>query len=377
MSEQVPPVSLPQPPPASPAPAPKKKGWIGNFLEKHGRKLWWFHSAWALTWGMLFMVLAGKGYGYSRYLLISVYIVWIVLVLLFRFVGSGEARRVETKGQKVRFYAMTYVLKNLYQGMLFFLLPYYWQSATFGTPNFYFVIFLGSCALVSTLDIVFDNYLMKWKTVASGFYIFTLFACLNVALPSILPDIASIWTLLLAAVLSMGAFLLMHFPARLLREKVYISWLVAIIMVWLTSVYLVRKWIPPVPMYLTHAAVGPALITEQTEEDSEGMVLEMEVKALHRTVMDRDLFAITEVVAPGGLGETLRHRWRQLGPNGATYRSGTVVLATEKRGVVRVQSKLPIAKVKEHGEDPTGRWIVDVLTGDGRLVGRTSFRVTN
>ncbi|MBR58207.1 MAG: hypothetical protein CMH54_09320 [Myxococcales bacterium] len=377
MSEQAPPTSQPKPPPVSPEPAPTKKGPIGRFLEKHGRKLWWLHSFWALVWGMLFMVLAGKGYSYSRFLLISVCIVWVVIVLLFRFVGSGEDRRVDTKGQKVRFYAMTYVLKNLYQGMLFFLLPYYWQSSTVGTPNFYFVVFLASCALVSTLDIVFDNYLMKWKTIASGFYVFTLFACLNVALPSILPDIASIWTLLLAGVLSMAAFLLMHFPARLLREKVYISWLVAIILVWLTSIYMVRKWIPPVPMYLTHAAVGPALVTGETVEEEKGMVLEMEVKALHRTVMDRDLFAITEVVAPGGLGEKLRHRWRQLGPNGATYGAGTVVLPTEKRGVVRVQSKLPIAKVKEHGEDTTGRWIVDVLTGDGRLVGRTGFRVTN
>ena len=58
--------------------------------------------------------------------------------------GGRRARsRRRTPKTRVRFYVMTYALKNLYQGMLFFLLPFYWKSTTLDAANGWFVILLG------------------------------------------------------------------------------------------------------------------------------------------------------------------------------------------------------------------------------------------
>jgi hypothetical protein len=357
--------------PKTPGKEEKPKGRIKQFLEKHGRKLWWLHSVWALTWGILFMILAGKGYGYARFLLMSVCILWVVVVFFFRFVGSGTGQKMETKGEKVRFYAMTYVLKNLYQSMLFFLLPYYWKSATPGTQNFYFVIFLAVCAMLSTLDIVFDNYLMKWKSVASAFYIFTLFACLNVAIPSVLPGMRSLWTYLLAGFVAMVAFLAMHFPAGLLKDRRYLGVLGVILALWLSFLYVGRRMIPPVPLYLSHVAVGPKLTQADGAPVSSGQ-LAMEVTSLHYSRFSEDLYVITEVVAPGGLGDNIRHLWRHKDED---YEPKQVQTISKKDGLVRIESRVPMAKFPKPAQR-VGRWTIDVLTEDGRLVGRSHFTVT-
>ena len=65
---------------------------------------------------------------------------------------------------------MTYVLKNLYQGMLFFVLPFYWKSSSLDSINAWFVFLLAFLALLSTLDLVFDNLLMRYRGVAAVFF---------------------------------------------------------------------------------------------------------------------------------------------------------------------------------------------------------------
>jgi len=278
---------------------------------------------------------------------------------------------METKGQKIRFYAMTYVMKNLYQSMLFFLLPYYWKSATPGTQNFYFVIFLAVCAMLSTLDIVFDNYLMKWKSVASGFYIFTLFACLNVAIPSVLPGMRSLWTYLLAGVVALAAFLAMHFPPGLLKDRRYLGVLGVVMALWLTFLYTGRRMIPPVPLYLSHVAVGPKL-TQADGTPVPGGHLAMEVTSLHYSRFSEDLYVITDVVAPGGLGDNIRHLW-SYGEH--DFEPEEVRTISRKGGIVRIESHVPLARLPAERER-IGEWTIDVLTEDGRLVGRSYFTVT-
>ena len=78
---------------------------------------------------------------------------WLLVVAFFRLHGSGKQQEVlEVAGprSKLRFFAMTYALKNLYQGMLFFLLPFYWKSATLSSYN---VAFLTVIAVFILRDI--------------------------------------------------------------------------------------------------------------------------------------------------------------------------------------------------------------------------------
>ena len=68
--------------------------------------------------------------------------------------------------------------------------------------------------------------------------------------------------------------------------------------------YAARAAIPPVPMYVSSAAVGPKQLPDGR--------LAMEVKTLHPSVI-QELIAVTDVVVPGGKGDRLRHVWRHDG----------------------------------------------------------------
>ncbi|MBV9947872.1 MAG: DUF2914 domain-containing protein, partial [Myxococcales bacterium] len=129
-------------------------------MNQHGRKLWWLHSTYALALGFGVIAFAQRGFDHARWLAVSLGLAWLLVLVFFSLNGSGATQQdIEKAGPKarIRFFVMTYVLKNLYQGMLFFLLPFYWKSATVGAPNFYFVLLLGMFAFLSTLDIVFDR----------------------------------------------------------------------------------------------------------------------------------------------------------------------------------------------------------------------------
>lgn len=337
-------------------------GPIKRFFRRHHAKLWWIHSAYALALGGMVATYAQEGFDKARWLVLTVIATWILAVLIFRTFGTGRARRLDTAGSKIRFYAMTYVLKNLYQGMLFFLLPFYWKSATWGEPNGVFLAILCTCAFFSTMDVIFDNFLMRWRGASSIYYGFTLFACLNLAIPALLPDTNVLTAMLLAAGVTVASFWGFHFPLRSLRRPIYAGLFVVLIVGGVSAAYYGRMAIPPVPLYIKSGAVGPAVLKDHR--------LVMELSALHVSKLDR-LHATTEVVSPGGAGDAFVHDWRLNGEVVASV-EGDVVRLLETSGVFRVHTELPGESVPD---DPVGDWSVDVRTADGMLIGRVSFRV--
>lgn len=329
---------------------------------KYGRMLWWAHSLYALALGASVVLFASKGFAHARFLTISLAVAWIGVIVFFRLFGSGAQQQVETRGAKMRFFVMTYVLKNMYQGMLFFLLPFYWRSVTFGTENQWFLFALGLCAFLSTMDVVFDRMLMKWKWAASTFYFFTLFACLNLVIPAIAPNLRSALTLCMAAVFSALAFWTMHMPFKALKKPLGVTLLVGWTVGSLLLAYSARAAVPPVAMSLAKGAVGPMVLADGR--------LAVEANALHHSLV-RELNAVTDIMVPGGRGDRLLHKW---------YKDGELVQETsdldpttqDESGLIRLRSKIDEARLPEH---KSGHWTVDVITEDGQLVGRVPFDV--
>jgi hypothetical protein len=338
---------------------------VRRFLREHGRKLWWLHSAYALALGAGVVAFAQEGFDRARWLAVSLGLAWLLVVLLFRLFNAGDARAIDAPDAKYRvhFYVMTYALKNLYQGMLFFLLPFYWKSATLDAANVCFVVVLAVCAVVSTLDIVFDRVLMRTRWLASTFHGTTLFGCLNLVVPALLPDTRTLYTLVAAAAVAVVSFWTLHVTARQLKKKIYAALFALSLAGGVGVAYAARPAIPPVPMYVSWAAVGP----KQLEDGR----LAMEVKALHPSVI-QELIAVTDVVVPGGKGDRLRHVWRRAGREVHRSSEETSRIEPPKAGVVRLRSSLT-----EHDLPPNlvGSWAVDVETEDGQLVGRTEFEV--
>ncbi|WP_437591164.1 DUF5924 family protein [Sorangium sp. So ce1000] len=335
------------------------------FLKRHHKKLWWLHTAYALSLGAFVVTFAQKGFQHARFLAVSVSVAWLLVLLFFRLFGTGARQDFATawRGARLRFLVMTYVLKNLYQGMLFFLLPFYWKSASLDAPNRWFVLLLAACAVLSTLDLVFDRVLMRWKTLASVFYGVTLFACLNLVIPALLPDTRTLYTLLSAALVSVLGFCTLHLPFGALWSRMGVAFLVVAMGAGVGLAYGTRELIPPVPMHLSSAAVGPSVLPDGR--------LAMSVKSLHFSVI-RELRAVTDVVVPGGDGDHLLHVWRREGREVLRAPEETLRVPGPE-GAVRLKSQLVGGSLPRR---LAGRWTVDVETEDGQLVGRTSFEVT-
>jgi Family of unknown function (DUF5924)/Protein of unknown function (DUF2914) len=347
------------------APPAPSNGRARRFLDLHGRKLWWLHSAYALALGAGVVAFARQGFGHARWLAVSLGLAWLLVVLLFRVRGSdGEARAFDAADprKRVRFYVMTYALKNLYQGMLFFLLPFYWKSTTMSAQNGWFVVLLAACAVVSTLDIVFDRVLMRWRWLASMFHGIALFACLNLVIPALFPDTRTLWSLLGAATFAVLSFWTLHVTVRQLKKRITIALFAVSLVGGVGVAYGARVAIPPVPMYVSSAGVGPKQLPDGR--------LAMEVKTLHPSVI-QELVAVTDVVVPGGKGDRLRHVWRHEGRE--VHRTTEETSRVEgPKGTVRLRSSLT---GRDLPSDLLGAWCVDVETDDGQLVGRTDFEV--
>lgn len=361
------------------APSPRERARM--FLKKHGRKLWWLHSAYALALGISVIVFAQKGFDHARWLAVTIGAAWLLVVFFFRVFGSGRAQGHldgATPKVKLRFFAMTYALKNLYQGMLFFLLPFYWKSTSLASQNTWFVGLLGACALLSTLDIVFDRVVFRFRALASVFHAVALFGCLNLVVPALFPDTRTLVSLLVATAVTVVGFWTIHVDVAMLKDRRWLAAFAVSLLAALGAAYGGRTAIPPVPMYVAHGAVGPIVLADGR--------LGMEVRDLHPSVVDK-LIAITDVVVPGGKGDRLVHVWRhdghevhraaestlQLAPAQAETKDGAGAGARD-RGAIRLRSQLTGGQLPAR---LVGSWSVDVETQDGQLVGRVAFTVAD
>lgn len=348
---------------------------LRSVLSRHGRKLWWLHSFYALALGVSVVLFAQKGLAHARWLAISIVLAWLLVIALFRIFGSGATQEsfeapasriappttTASPGAQLRFLVMTYVLKNLYQGMLFFLLPFYWKSSTFGTLNMSFVVLLGLCALVATLDVVFDELIIRRRLLASLFHGFTLFATMTLLVPAVFTETRTLHALVAAAAVTVLAFWTLHVPPRAFLRNRNLALLVATVIGGMALAWFGRALVPPVPMHVAHAAVGPMILPDGR--------LQMEVSTLHTSAI-RQLVAVTDVVAPSGVGDELHHVWHREGE--PVHRNAAPQRVKGPSGTLRLQSMIGGERLPR---DLAGAWTVDVVTRDGQLVGRLSFRV--
>jgi hypothetical protein len=333
-----------------------------DLLHRHERLLWWLHTAYALGLGLFVATFAQKGFERARWLAVSLALAWILVALFFRFFGTGARQDFLTAwpGARRRFFVMTYVMKNLFQGMLFFLLPFYWRAASHDAGTAGPLVLVAACAVVSTLDLVVDRFLFRWKVMASAFYAVTLFGCLQVLVAALVPAVTTITRLVLSGGLAVAAFLLFHLPLTTLRRPLVAGLFVATVGGGAAAAYGLREAIPAVPMFVREGAVGPALGPDGT--------LTLEVRAFRAGHLE-GVWAVSDVSVIGE-GEPLHHTWRHRGR--AVLGATPSAASRPAKDTLRVTSHLPRSAMPA---DPTGRWTVDVRTSSGQVVGRTAFDV--
>ena len=221
-----------------------------SWLQRHKDKLWWLHSAYALLLGVGIMWLGARNYNFLRITVFHVGFIWLSSLYLPWLVNRSwlSAAWAERLRLLVNFFN-----KNLYQQVLFFILPIYFGSATLSSENFLFVVLLAISALLSTLDVIYDRHLSVRRSLTALFFAFNLFALINVMLP-VLWSIGNNWATRVSAVLAALGFATIFNPFAQSHRWRRIFGVGAVVLP-VVLVELARPFIPPAPLQLLARAI--------------------------------------------------------------------------------------------------------------------------
>jgi hypothetical protein len=336
-------------------------------LASRWRALWTRYPTfgWLRTWGvsgasicsgLATLLLFRRGVEYFPMVIGYLLLLWLVGVLL-----AGHRQRLARQAPRGVSMAIDYTVQTLLHGLLLFLLPVYYASTTLASGNVWFLLVLGAAAILTTMDPWYRAATGRFRWIESVLFGVGLFASLNVAFPLI--GVASAMALLFSSVASVLAL------SPFFRRGPDAAWATALLRAGIgatvvaAGMWLIREWMPPVPLHLTRATF--ARTVEQLEPvDSIVRISREELRAWGR------VFAYTAVAAPVGLREPVYHVWQRYGRTVAIMPSTTV--QGGRPGGFRIHSWKA-----DLGADPTGLWQVEVRTAGGQLVGRARLWVVD
>jgi hypothetical protein len=329
------------------------------------KRAWWLHSVGALAFGCGVMLFARKGLEHADKVLTVLGLAWVLVFVAFRFiVGAANTSPDEKRTRRGLRVVTNYVIKQLYQQMFFFLVPLYASSATWSLTsyNWWLVPILLAFAVVSTMDLVFDNFIMERRWLAATMYGFCVFSVLNLNLPLVL-EVSHFEALLIAAAATAPTVALLTFRVKTVLAPAGMLMTSGVAAALVLAVYFGRFAVPPAPMAMPHGAVGHGAPGEY--ECVPGPVDQM-----RRDQLD-GLRCVTQVSDPGDSGDRVVHVWRASGRVVARQTPEQMMPATGCPGGVW-RSVLGEAALPKN---PRGTWSCTAETEDGQLIGRISWRV--
>lgn len=330
------------------------------------RRLWWLHSAGALAFGVAAMAFARAGLAHGDKILLVLCGSWLLVFFALRFVVGPQNRRPdETLARKGVRVATNYVIKQLYQQMFFFLVPIYAASATWSWAswNWWMAPLLLACAVVSTLDLVFDHVVMERRWLAAAMYGLAMFGVLDVLGPLVLGT-DHLTGVLLAAVATPAAVAFLGFPLRqVLSPQGALATVVATAAL-LALVWWGRSAVPPVPLAQLEATVGHGTYgSHECLPAPKRLIPSDELEGLRCGAL---------LAAPGGLREAVEHHYVHGDRLIAVVRPAVLTCDGEARDRQVVRSLLPASALPTQ---PLGRWFCATYTTSGQLVGLRRFTV--
>ncbi len=351
----------PAPPPpdpnAPPPPPPSKLKWVIQ-------KIWWLHSSFALFFGIGVMLFARAGLAYADKLLIALFGSWLLMFIALRFiVGPANRKEHEHVARKGVRLATNYIIKQFYQQMFFFLVPLYASSATWSLQSFnwWMAPILLVCAVVSTMDLVFDNFIMERRKLASAMYGLAMFGLINVLAPLVF-GLTHSQGLVVAAAMTPGAVALLSFSVKTVMSPQGMIFTVGATVALLLATWFGKVLIPPAPLAMPETAVGhgPILPGYECLPPSKHQIRETQLAGLR---------CVSWLTEPGGVKEEIVHVWKRDGET--IWRHKPEKIACDGEGVY-FRSLIPDAELPR---DPKGKWTCITETVGGQLVGLRKFEI--
>ena len=212
----------------------------------------------------------------------------------------GPHRRIPRPWRRRLRLLINYFQRNFYQQLLFFILPIYYLSATWGAANMLFVLLLAVSALLATMDIIYDRYLSVKKWLLAVFFAFNLFACINVMLP-VVWNFRNFFALRLSALLALAGFASFSIAQRgvRLRDRLLRILAAALLLAGISEIG--RPLIPPAPLRLLESGFG--LGWDELNDRLSGRLSELPGGGPFK------IYALTAIDAPLGLKDRVSHRW--------------------------------------------------------------------
>jgi hypothetical protein len=322
---------------------------LSRRLARHQTLLWWIHSAYVLALGMGIMWLGSRNFSWLRYSGFYLLAICVLSVLLADIVNVRDGKW----WARARL-AVNYVNKNLYQQLLFFILPIYAASTTIRSRNLLFVCVLAASAVTSTLDLVYDRVLSVRRPLAAWFFAFNTFAVVNVALP-VLFGVSTHLSLRLSAVAAAAGFVAIAWRGRRLRRWPALAAVSAgaVVVFWAADV--TRPFVPPAPLRLVSTEFGSGL-------DRATLLVTGRMTSLPADFTGR-VYIATALRAPLGLKDRVELRWYRGGK--LLWSSAPHTVSGGRPGGFRLWSSIPVAPAE--GSAPV---TIEVVTEAGQLVGR-------
>ena len=332
-------------------------------LKRVLRRLWWFHSFFALTFGIGVMMFARAGLAHADKVLVALFASWLVMFVALRFIVGPANRReqegITRKGVRV---ATNYIIKQFYQQMFFFLTPLYASSATWSLSswNWWMAPLLLVCAVISTMDLVFDNFIMERRMLAAAMYGLAMFGVLNVLLP-LVAGFDHMTGLVIAALATPTSVALLSFSIKQVLSPSGVLLTIGTSGALLGAVWYGRAFIPPAPLAMAETAIGHGTRgSYECMPGSKHTVRANQLDGLRCGSLLRE---------PGGLKEGVVHVWSHRGKE--LTRITPEQLRCDGEGIV-FRSEFPDKLVPA---DPTGMWSCATLTLHGQLVGVRKLEV--
>ena len=322
--------------------------------------------AWLAEWGASFASLTGGVFTLFFFRRGLPHVAWIVgylllLWLVFAFLVEMRQPLADSGRRSGRLVisAADYTIQTLHHGLLLFVLPAYYASATLTSLNAFFLVLLVVMALLATFDPWYRAIVHPRPWLGYILLAVSIFAALNVALPLVgLPPYVSLLASAFAASVAVTP-VVRRASGRTWRAALRVTLAIGVVAATLAAVG--RAWIPPAPLFMARAAIMWDVIDLDNIEALPPTINAGEVK-------ERGLVAYTAIYAPAGLRQRVSHVWRHRGQV-----IEVVALAPVLGG--RREGYRTYSRKTSFPAEPEGRWSVDVVTASGQLIGRLRFRV--
>ena len=323
--------------------------------DKYARLLWALHSVWALISGIAVLVLAHNRYGFLQWVVLFIALTWGSTLFFSRFASKRDSAVMRFAQTFV-----SYLTRVMYQETLFFLIPFYFYSATVRSWNFLYVVALAVFAVLSCFDMLFDRLLREHRWFAIGFFAFVSFSALQFFLPLVLRTRIQHGGYLAAAISFVAALALSH-RWKDLRELRRLAAVVLVFAGVLIAVRIFRPLLPPVPLRLTQLRFSGAL-DRRTLSTSAQFEKELPAAELRRG----RIYAVATIFSPERIPAELQIRFLQ---DGEVLRTSRTLELVARPGGYRIWDSVRIP-----ASPSSDTYRVEVWTA-GQLLGKRDVRV--